>query len=79
MVELLKDTLEEKFGEYFYIVILPSSTEEQPKFRLVFPLTRVVGESPTSFWFALNQEFDELGDKQTKDAVTYVLRTRTIS
>ena len=69
VVELLKDTLEEKFGEYYYICYsTASSTEEQPKFRLVFPLTRVVeAKVLPHFWFALNQEFDELGDKQTKD------------
>jgi len=69
VVELLKKTLEEKFGEYYYICYsTASSTEEQPKFRLVFPLTRgVESKVLPHFWFALNQEMSELGDPQTKD------------
>jgi|TARA_B110000908_G_C10267965_1_gene466698 hypothetical protein len=69
LVQHLKRTLEEKFGEYYYICYSTASSRmEQPKFRLVFPLTKEVEVKVLPhFWFALNREFDELGDKQTKD------------
>jgi len=65
----LESVLQEKFGEYYYICYsTASSTLEQPKFRLVFPLTREVhSKDLPHFWFAMNKEFDELGDEQTKD------------
>lgn len=65
----LESVLQEKFGEYYYICYsTASSTSEQPKFRLVFPLTREVhSKDLPHFWFAMNKEFDELGDEQTKD------------
>ena len=65
----LESVLQEKFGEYYYICYsTASSTLEQPKFRLVFPLTReVYSKDLPHFWFAMNKEFDELGDEQTKD------------
>lgn len=45
-----------------------SSTEELPKFRLVFPLTRWIDKDEIKhFWFALNKELGEIGDAQTKD------------
>ena len=68
-VEQLKVELQEKFGRYHYVCYnTASSTEKQPKFRLVFPLTRTVHTKDLShFWFAMNKQFDELGDKQTKD------------
>ena len=45
-----------------------SSSVTSPKFRLVFPLTKVVpAERIKSFWYALQSELGELGDKQTKD------------
>ena len=45
-----------------------SSTVEHPKFRLVFELSRDVesAEIP-QFWYALNVEFGQMGDTQTKD------------
>lgn len=65
----LQNVLEEKFGEYYYVCYsTASSTEEQPKFRLVFPLTRQVDSKDLPhFWHAMNEEFESLGDKQTKD------------
>lgn len=65
----LQNVLAEKFGEYYYVCYsTASSTEEQPKFRLVFPLTREVeSKDLPHFWYAMNKEFDELGDEQTKD------------
>jgi len=45
-----------------------SSTIDHPKFRLVFPLTRDVEAAEIEhFWFALNTEFGQMGDKQTRD------------
>lgn len=65
----LEQTLYEKFGEHHYICYsTASSTIEQPKFRLVFPLTRHVDSKDLPhFWHAMNEEFEGLGDKQTKD------------
>ena len=69
VVATLEKELEERFGEYYYVCYsTASSTEEQPKFRLVFPLTKeVVVKDLPHFWFAMNKEFKELGDEQTKD------------
>ena len=45
-----------------------SSTQELPKFRLVFPLSRYVDKSEIKhFWYALNKQLGEIGDAQTKD------------
>ena len=45
-----------------------SSTDEYPKFRVVFPLTcEVPAEHIRHLWYALNKEYNELGDPQTKD------------
>ena len=45
-----------------------SSTPEKPKFRVVFPLTcEVPAENIKHFWYALNTEYNSLGDPQTKD------------
>lgn len=45
-----------------------SSTDDRPKFRLIFPLTRDVeaAEIP-HFWYALNTEFGQMGDTQARD------------
>ena len=66
---VLEQTLYEKFGEHHYVCYsTASSTIEQPKFRLVFPLTRNVdAKDLPHFWHAMNEEFEGLGDKQTKD------------
>lgn len=65
----LEQELKQKFGEYYYVCYSTSSSKtEYPKFRLVFPLTTPVQkEKIKHFWFALNKEFDDLGDGQTKD------------
>ena len=67
--ERLKEQLAEKYGRFHYVCYnTASSTEEQPKFRLVFPLTRKVRNKELQhFWFSMNKQFDGLGDKQTKD------------
>ena len=45
-----------------------SSTKEHPKFRVVFPLTNpVAADDIKHFWYALNKEFNSIGDPQTKD------------
>lgn len=45
-----------------------SSTIEKPKFRIIFPLTHEVpADQIRHFWYALNKEYDSLGDPQTKD------------
>jgi hypothetical protein len=65
----LKDELYRRFGDWDYICYsTASSTIAWPKFRLVFPLTRLVDSSEIKhFWFALNSEFGCMGDLQTKD------------
>lgn len=65
----LKDELHSRFGRWHYVCYsTASSTEARPKFRLVFPLTRVVrSDEIKHFWFALNSELDAIGDRQTKD------------
>jgi len=65
----LQQELENRFGVYHYVCYsTASSKEEQPKFRIVFPLTKeVVAKDLPHFWFAMNKEFSELGDEQTKD------------
>lgn len=45
-----------------------SSTEEKPKFRMVFPLSRnVLSGEIRAFWYALNAKFGQMGDAQCKD------------
>lgn len=65
----LESTLKERFGNLNYICYsTASSTEEHPKFRLVFELNKSVPNSKLKhFWSALNSELDGMGDKQTKD------------
>lgn len=65
----LQEELFDKYGNYYYVCYsTASSSLTKPKFRLVFPLTRRVGNSDIKrFWYALNKEFNELGDAQTKD------------
>lgn len=65
----LKDELYSRFGMWDYICYsTASSTIEQPKFRLVFQLTRSIkADEIKHFWYALNTEFECIGDAQTKD------------
>tara|TARA_B100000287_G_scaffold323553_1_gene307578 strand:- start:276 stop:1202 length:927 start_codon:yes stop_codon:yes gene_type:complete len=65
----LNDALDDMFGDYKFICYsTASSTLSNPKFRLVFPLTKdVQAEKIRHFWFALQTELGDLGDKQTKD------------
>lgn len=65
----LKNELHSRYGNWYYICYsTASSTVAQPKFRLVFPLRRNIQQSEIKrFWYALNAEFDSMGDGQTKD------------
>lgn len=65
----LQKELHAKYGSYYYVCYsTSSSTLDHPKFRLVFPLNVCVRkENIKQFWYALNKEFDGLGDGQTKD------------
>lgn len=61
--------IEKKYSQYRYVCYsTASSTVENPKFRLVFPLTQSVGKDDIKhFWFALNKEIGDIADAQTKD------------
>ena len=63
------EDIEEKYSQYRYVCYsTASSTVENPKFRLVFPLTQSVGKDDIKhFWFALNKEIGDIADAQTKD------------
>jgi hypothetical protein len=66
------DSLEESlkvFEGYEYVCYsTASSTKEKPKFRIIIQLKRFVdAKQIRHFWYALNKEFNSLGDPQTKD------------
>lgn len=65
----LDEYLNNRFGDYDYICYsTASSTDHQPKFRLVFRLSGPVEQSRIKhFWYALNNELEDIGDAQTKD------------
>ena len=65
----LHNNLRTRFGNYKFVCYsTASSTKSLPKFRIVFPLTKNVNaEKIRHFWFALQTELGDLGDKQTKD------------
>ena len=65
----LHDILLSRYGHFRFVCYsTASSTEDNPKFRLVFPLTKAIENvSIKSFWYALQTELGELGDRQTKD------------
>jgi hypothetical protein len=65
----LENELRNRFGDYRYVCYsTASSTHDLPKFRLVFQLTgEVEAVRIKHFWFALNTNLDQLGDRQTKD------------
>ena len=65
----LEDVLRSKFGQYRYVCYsTASSTDDHPKFRLVFDIeSEVNADVIRHFWFALNKEFGDIGDSQTKD------------
>ena len=65
----LNNAIANKFnGTRFVCYSTASSTQSLPKFRLVFPLTKnVPAEKIRHFWYALQTELGDMGDKQTKD------------
>lgn len=65
----LFDALHKLFGSWRWVCYsTASSTIDVPKFRLVFPLAFCVERDRIkAFWYALQSELGELGDKQTKD------------
>lgn len=65
----LKNDLVTRFGSYSFVCYsTASSTRDTPKFRLVFELGAEVEQSDIKhFWYALNSELEDIGDKQTKD------------
>jgi len=65
----LKDDLFNRFGNWEYICYsTASSTDLAPKFRVVFALTRNIREHEIRhFWYGLNTELENVGDKQCKD------------
>lgn len=64
-----RSDLDRLCGRYEFVCYsTASSSEVQPKFRLVLPLNREVkSDEIRHFWYALNMEIGELGDPQTKD------------
>jgi len=58
-----------RLGPYHSICYSTAScTREKLKFRIVLPLTcSVPPDKIRHFWFALNKEFAQVGDEQTKD------------
>ena len=63
-----EETIETFKGNRFVCYSSASSSKEKPKFRIVFPLTKHVEANKIKhLWFAVNQEFNALGDPQTKD------------
>jgi hypothetical protein len=58
-----------KFSAYKYICYSTgSSTKENPKCRLIFPLTKYVpNEKIAHFWYAINKVLGDAADEQTKD------------
>jgi len=63
------EDIHKQYEEYQYVCYsTASSTKENPKFRLVFPLTKWVdSEQIKHFWYALNKEIGDIADAQTKD------------
>ena len=61
--------IEKHYEQYRYFCYsTASSSLDNPKFRLVFPLTHwVEKDNIKHFWFALNKEIGDIADAQTKD------------
>ena len=67
--EHLESVITSMFHKFNYVCYsTASSTSDTPKFRLVFDLNRTVKKDEIRhFWYALNSELNDIGDKQTKD------------
>ena len=65
----LNEYLVNQFNDYRFICNSTASRSvDLPKFRLVFPLTNpVLNRDIKAFWYALQTELGDLGDRQTKD------------
>ena len=65
----LESELRKRFGNWTYVCYsTASSTSDLPKFRLVFRLKdTIVHDRIKHFWYALNAELEDIGDRQTKD------------
>jgi len=65
----VKDAVSAMCGTWTYTCYSTASSKvDQPKFRLVFKLSRhVESQEIKHFWYALNSHLDGAGDKQTKD------------
>lgn len=65
----LKNELHRRFGSWDYVCYSTASSRvDNPKFRIVLPLTTTVPANKIRhFWYALNSEFESIGDRQTKD------------
>ena len=61
----VQDDMTDKYGQYYFVCYsTASSSKENPKFRLVFPLTcNVPADKIKHFWYALNTELDSIGDR----------------
>jgi len=57
------------FNDYTHVCYSSaSSTVEKIKFRIILPMNKHIGaEKIKHLWYALNKEFNNLGDPQTKD------------
>jgi len=65
----LENDLIRRFARYRFVCYSTASSQvDQPKFRLVFPIAGTVGaDRIKKFWYALQTELGDLGDRQTKD------------
>ena len=65
----LEGYLNEHYGDYSFVCYSTASSDfSHPKFRLVFQLSGSIAQDKIRhFWFALNSELSDIGDKQTKD------------
>ena len=65
----LQRELFNRYGNYYYVCYsTASSTNNHPKFRLIFPLKgSIKNDKIKKFWYALNTELGSIGDRQTKD------------
>lgn len=65
----LEDDLAKKFSNYRYVCYsTASSTIDQPKFRIVFQLSKPVkNDDIRKFYFALSESSGGIADRQTKD------------
>jgi len=68
-LQWIQSKLKEMVGDYRYVCYSTASSKvDNPKFRVVFPLTDEIESNRIKhFWFAINSEIQFMADKQTKD------------